>query len=130
MPEIPGAGQGSGMLGRLRHLLDTISAVLCNRLQLAALELREEFTLWLGAFLLAAMAFFLGQLGLLLLTLALVALFPEHAAVILGMAGLVFLAAAISCVVTLRQRLRDRPPPFEESSAELKKDREWLSTLN
>jgi uncharacterized membrane protein YqjE len=104
--------------------------MLQSRLGLVSLELREEFVHWTGSALLAALAFFLGQLGLLLLTLAIVALFPEHAALGLALAGGLYLAGAAACVVSLRQRLKDRPPPFSDSVAELKKDREWLSSLN
>lgn len=130
MPEIPGQGQGRGLLERVQQLVRVILTMLESRLELASLELREELIHWISIAILAALAFFLGQIGLLLLTLAAVALFPEHAVLTLGIAGSLYLAGAIACVVHLRNRLKFRPPPFADSVAELKRDREWLSTLN
>jgi uncharacterized membrane protein YqjE len=130
MPDHPGAGQGGGLRARARRLLEVILTMIESRLELASLEFREELLHWISVVLLAGLAFFLGQIGLLLLTLAMVALFPGHEVLTLGIAGSLYLAGAIACVVTLRQRLKDRPPPFVDSVAELKKDREWLSTLN
>jgi uncharacterized membrane protein YqjE len=80
-----------------------------SRLELASLEFREELLHWISVMLLAGLAFFLGQIGLLLLTLAMVALFPDHAVLTLGIAGSLYLAGAIACVVTLRQRLKGSP---------------------
>jgi uncharacterized membrane protein YqjE len=130
MPVPTGEAQAKSLASRLGLLFEVVLAMLQSRLGLVSLELREEFVHWTGAALLAALAFFLGQLGLLLLTLAVVALFPEHAALTLALCGGLYLAAAAACIVTLRQRLKVRPPPFSDSVAELKKDREWLSSLN
>jgi uncharacterized membrane protein YqjE len=130
MPDDPGAGQGGGLRARVRQLLGVVLTMIESRLELASLEVREELLRWINVVLLAGLAFFLGQIGLLLLTLAMVALFPGHAVLTLGIAGSLYLAGAIACVVTLRQRLKDRPPPFVDSVAELKRDREWLSSMN
>jgi uncharacterized membrane protein YqjE len=130
MPDRPGEGQGRGLAARARQLLEVLVTMFQSRFELASLELREELVRWMGVVLLAAAAFFFGQLGLLLLTLAFVALFPEHAALALAVAAGLYLAATVICIVAVRQRLKDRPPPFADSVAELKKDREWLSSLN
>jgi uncharacterized membrane protein YqjE len=130
MPDDAGAGQGGGLRARVREMLGLILTMIESRLELASIEVREEVLRWLNVVLLAALAFFLGQIGLLLLTLAMVALFPGHAVLTLGIAGTLYLTGAIACVVTLRQRLKDRPPPFADSVAELKRDREWLSSMN
>jgi uncharacterized membrane protein YqjE len=130
MSDDSGAGQGRGLVARVRQFMGVLLAMVESRFELASLELREELAHWLSLAVLAAMAFFLGQLGLLLLTCAMVALFPEHAALTLAVAGGIYLATAIACVISLRQRLKDRPPPFGDSVAELKRDREWLSSMN
>lgn len=130
MPDDRGAEQGRGLVARVRQSLGVLLTMIENRLELASLEVREELVHWISVILLAALAFFLGQIGLLLLTLALIALFPDHAVLTLGIAGGFYLAIAIACVVNIRQRLKDRPPPFADSVAELKRDREWLSSLN
>jgi uncharacterized membrane protein YqjE len=130
MSDDSGTGQGGGLLARVRQLTGVFLAMFESRFELASLELREELVHWFSLAILAAMAFFLGQLGLLLLTCAMVALFPDHAALTLAIAGGLYLATAIACVLSLRQRLKERPPPFGDSVAELKKDREWLSSMN
>jgi uncharacterized membrane protein YqjE len=130
MPVQPGAEQGRGLAARVRQILDVLLSMVQSRFELASLELREEMLRWLGAAFLAAAAFFAGQLGLLLLTLAIIALFPDHLVLTLALAGGVYLAAAVACIVFLRRQLNDRPPPFGDSVAELKKDREWLNSLN
>ena len=126
----PGEGQGRGLAARTRQLLEVLLTMFQSRFELASLELREELVRWMSVVLLAAGAFFFGQLGLLLLTLAFVALFPERAALAFAVAGGFYLAATVACIVAVRQRLRNRQPPFADSVAELKKDREWLSSLN
>lgn len=125
-----GAGPGGGLGARLRRVLEVALTMLQSRFELASLELREEMLRWLGVAFLAAAAFFAGQLGLLLLTLAMVALFPGYAALTLSLAGGLYLAGAAACLLLLRRQLKDRPPPFGDSLDELKKDREWLSSLN
>jgi uncharacterized membrane protein YqjE len=125
-----GAEGGRGLTARLRRVLEVLLTMLQSRFELASLELREEMLRWLGVVFLGALAFFAGQLGLLLLTLAVVALFPEQAAWTLAVAGGLYLAGAAGCLLFLRRQLKDRRAPFGDSVAELKKDREWLSSWN
>ncbi len=125
-----GEGQKLSLVARTRHLLEVLLMMLQSRFQLASLELQEEIVRWLGLAVLALMGFFFGQLALLLLTLSIVALFPEHTALALAVSGGLFLLVTGACVTTLLRRLKERPPPFADSMAELKKDREWLSSLN
>lgn len=116
--------------GRLRRLGGTIVAALQNRIELFALEFREEKLRFSEALLLGGLSLFFAQLGLLFLTLALAVLFRDNAVWILALAGLLYTAICVCLALTLRKRLKNRPPPFSGTAAELKKDREWLSSLN
>jgi uncharacterized membrane protein YqjE len=115
---------------RMRRILSSILAALENRVQLFGLEFREEKLRVAEALLLGALAFFFAQLGLLLLTLALAFLLRDKAVWVLALCGLLYGAIALWCGIVLRRRLRDRPPPFSGTVAELKKDREWLKSLS
>jgi uncharacterized membrane protein YqjE len=115
---------------RLRRILNSLIAALENRVQLFGLEFREEKLRVAEAVLLGAIAFFFAQLGLLLLTLALAFLFRENAVWVLALCGVLYGAIALACGALLRSRLRNRPPPFSGTVTELKKDREWLNSIN
>jgi uncharacterized membrane protein YqjE len=117
-------------LGRLRRLGGKIAAALQNRIELLGLELREEKLRLLEVALLGAVGFFFAHLGFLFLTLALAVLLREQAVWILAVAGAVYAALAAWCGLAVRRRLRNWPPAFSGTVAELKKDREWLSSLN
>jgi uncharacterized membrane protein YqjE len=130
MPEGAGAERGQGMGGRVRRIVDALFSMVQSRFELASLELREEMYRWLAVWFLLAAGLFAGQLALLFLTLAVVAMFPEHLGLVLALAGGVYLAATVACIAALRRRLKGRPPPFSDTMAELKKDREWLNSLN
>jgi uncharacterized membrane protein YqjE len=115
---------------RLRRIVNSILAALQNRVQLFALEFREEKLRLAGVLVLAAVAFFFAQLGLLLLTLALAFFFSDKAVWVIALSGLFYGLIALGCATAVRRRLRDRPPPFSGTVAELKKDREWLKSIN
>lgn len=117
-------------LSRLRRILNSLIAALENRVQLIGLEFREEKLRVAEAALLGAIAFFFAQLGLLLLTLALAFLFRDHSVWILAVCGVVYGAIALACGALLRNRLRNRPPPFSGTVTEFKKDREWLNSIH
>jgi uncharacterized membrane protein YqjE len=115
---------------RFRRIGASILAAAQNRVELFGIEAREEKLRLAEAFLLAAIVFFFAQLGLLLLTLALAFLLREKAVWVLAVGGLVYGAIAFWFGAVLRRRLRNRPPPFSGTVAELKKDREWLNSLS
>jgi uncharacterized membrane protein YqjE len=117
-------------LSRLRRIGSTLLGVVQTRIELFALELREEKLRLAESLLWAAGLFFFGQIGLLLLTLALVLALREHAVLVLLLFGAAYAGMAIACGFALRQRLKNRPSPFSGTVEELKKDREWLSLNN
>jgi uncharacterized membrane protein YqjE len=116
-------------LTRLRRIGSTLLGVVQTRIELFGLELREEKLRLAESLIWAAGLFFFGQIALLLLTMALVLVFREHAVLVLLLFGFVYAGMAVGCGLALRQRLKNRPSPFSGTVEELKKDREWL-TLN
>jgi uncharacterized membrane protein YqjE len=116
-----------GILSSLRNLARTGVAILENRIALFTIEMEEEKLRLLGMFLWMAVAVLASTLAVLLVTLTVVLLFPEAARVyVLAAFSLFYLTAAAAAFINLRNRLKDGPPPFQETLAQLRKDRSWL----
>jgi uncharacterized membrane protein YqjE len=114
-------------LSALRSLGATFLALLGTRAELAVLELREEGERRKEMLLLAAVAGLFFALGLLLVALFIVVLFWDtHRLGALGGVTLVYLGIGGLALVRLKEKMRDSPPPFEATLAELAKDAEAL----
>lgn len=122
-----GDAQTEGIGSRLRRLADSILAVLENRLCLATVELNLEKHQVIEVLFWGATCFCLGFLAVLLLTFTLVVLFWDSArlAVLIGLT-LVYLSGALGAFFALKHRLKNWPPPFTATLAEIKKDRACL----
>ena len=118
--------EAGGLFATFRRLLDTGLAAVQNRLELFAVELREEKCRLLEMLLCAAAAFFFGILAVLTVTVTVVVLFQEYAKLLLAGFSLLYICGAIVSFWLLKKRLKCKPTPFADSIAELKKDREWL----
>lgn len=99
--------------------------VLGDRLELAALELREAKIRFLQVLILALAGTALCLLGLTLALITVILVLPEHLrlAALAAAAALCLLAGAVN-LFRLKRRLSAQPPPFSQSLAELQKDRE------
>jgi uncharacterized membrane protein YqjE len=116
-----------GIISSLRKLARTGVAILENRIALLTVELEEEKLRMLGLLLWVAGAILAATLAILLVSLTVVFLFPETARVyVLAAFSLVYLTAAWWAFTTLRNRIKNGPPPFQETLAQLRKDRSWL----
>jgi uncharacterized membrane protein YqjE len=116
-----------GIISSLRKLARTGVAILENRIALLTVELEEEKLRMLGLLLWVAGAILAATHAILLVTLTVVFLFTETARVyVLAAFSLVYLTAAWWAVTTLRNRIKKGPPPFQETLAQLRKDRSWL----
>jgi uncharacterized membrane protein YqjE len=100
-----------------------------NRLELFALEWQEErarlteLAIWGMALL------FLGNLGILLLTGTIIFLFPEDLRMyVAGAFTVIYLVGAVLVWIGLKSLLKHEA--FSESIGQVKKDREWLDSLN
>ena len=125
MIDLERATQSFNILGSLRRMAETGLAVVQNRLELLAVELREEKTrlvsiaVWSGAMVL------LGFLALVAIMFTLTLVFWEQRiAVMAGFCGF-FIVATLVSFFMLRSKFK--APPFAETISQLKKDREWLS---
>jgi uncharacterized membrane protein YqjE len=119
--------KGQGIFASLRRLAETALGMLQNRLELFALELQEEKCSVLSILLWTAAAIFFGVLAITVITLTIVLLSPEGARlyVLIGL-SLFYLILAVIMALGLKRQLKNRPPPFAESIAELKKDLDSL----
>jgi uncharacterized membrane protein YqjE len=116
-----------GLFNPLRAALAALSAAFHTRLELFVTELEEERERLKQVLLLTLLLFFGFSLGLILLTIFVVALFWERGWVY-AVGGLAALYLGIGAVagVLLRQKFLLRPDLFRSSLNELAKDRDWL----
>ena len=119
-----------GILAALRGILDVGLGLLQTRIELFAVELREEKCRLIEALVLASAAVALGMMTLTLLTFVVVLLFWDSArvAALLTLSGL-YLLGTIAAWRGLRARWRRRSA-FSGTLDEIRKDRAWLGTEN
>ncbi len=126
----PAAGEaGTGIVQSLRNLAATLVALLQTRLELLVTELEEERIRLLQLLFWAAGALFFFGVGILLLTILLVAVFWDSShriTAIVVLAG-VFLAAGIGMAIAVRNRMHERSRLFSVSLDELAKDKDQLT---
>lgn len=119
-----------GVLASLQGILDGGLALVENRLELFALELREEKLGLVRTMFWAAAVVVLASMALGLSTVGVVILFWDSARVAALFAlSLVYLLGALLAWRGLRSRVH-RAPSFSASLGELAKDRAWLRNGN
>lgn len=118
------ATNGFGILPALRRFGSTAVAILQNRLELITIELKEEKTRAVSLVIWGASLAFLGFLGLVALMFTLAFIFWEQRVAVMGGFCAFFFVAAMGSFFMLKKNLKT--PPFAETIAQLKKDREWL----
>lgn len=115
------------MFGRVRRIAADAAALAGLRIELFALELREQFERWLQVATLAMAAVVLGCIGLAFVAVLVTVVFwDSHPLVALGLFSLLFLGAAAWCARRLSALVAFGPPPFEATLAEFRKDRRAL----
>jgi len=123
-----GAARKGGVLGSVRNLAATAVAIVRTRLELLANEIQEEGLRLRQLALFAFAALFCLALGVLLLTLLVIAAYwDENRLAVIGGLAVFYLALAFVLGLAAQRRAAARPRLFEASLAELKKDRERLS---
>ena len=118
-----------GVLDSLRRLCDQVLGLAQNRLELFAVEVREEKERLIRALVLAAVLVFLSCMAIVVATVTIVVLAGDslRGPVLIGLC-VVYIVAAVAAFLALRKQLRAGPPPFHETVSEFKKDRDWLNS--
>lgn len=126
-PPTPGE-KGGGILDSLRGIAAALIELIHTRLELLVTELEEERVRILELLLWAAGALFFFGVGVLLLTVLLVAVFWDNhriAAVVLLAA--IFFAIGLALAFGVRNRLHARSRLFSTSLDELERDKNRLT---
>ncbi len=116
-----------GLGSSARRLADNALAAVQTRVELFALELREEKTSAIELLIWVCTALFFAMMAVIVVTASVILLFPAEGRVYAA-AGFAFIytLAAIWAFTRLRNRLKHQEPPFAETINEFRKDREWL----
>jgi uncharacterized membrane protein YqjE len=124
--ELSGGASG-GILDSLRRVLSTVVELLYTRAELFATEVEEEFHRAAGLLLWVIIAVVAGGFTVMMLSLAIViAFWDTHRLLAACLVTTLFGVILATALVTLRSRLRSRPPLLAETLAELRRDREAL----
>jgi len=122
-----GGGVPHGILDSLRRVLSSLVELLYTRAELFTTEVEEEFHRAAGLLFWAMIAVVAGGFALLLLSLTLViAFWDTHRLLAACGVTVLFIGVLATALLTLRARLRSRPPLLAETLAELRRDREAL----
>jgi len=123
----PGAANAPGLIHSIRTAIAVLSSILHTRLELFTTELEEERERLRLALLLTLLAFFGFSLGLILLTVFIVAFFWEKGWIAaVGVLSGLYLGVGICAAIKLRSAILRRPRLFPATLAELGKDRDHL----
>ena len=115
------------LFASLKKLAGTVVSMLQTRLELASVELAEEKDRLLGAAFLGMLAVSLIALSIMTLTaLIAILLWDTYSWQALAVMAMLYALGAAGCLWKVRTSLRNAPPLFEATLAELDKDREIL----
>jgi uncharacterized membrane protein YqjE len=117
-----------GLLRLVRRFGRTLLGAVHNRAELLAVEWQEEKARLMELLFWTVGLMFLAIMGLLLLTLTVIFLFPpEWRLYVTGGFTVLYFAAAAGACVAVRRLLKQEP--FAETTGQIKKDRAWLESL-
>ena len=120
------ADRQGGLLDSLKSLARNFLALAQTRLEILGTEIEEQRTLLVRETLLGLAALFFVGLGVVFAAIFFLILFWDSRLLVAGIFTLVFLAAGILVVVSLRAARAERPRIFGATVVELGKDRESL----
>jgi uncharacterized membrane protein YqjE len=120
-----------GLFDSLRALLDSGAGLAQRRLQLLAIEVREQKLRLLDHLLRVAVISILGLLALMSATAAvIVAFWDTHPVLVLAVVTVAYGGLAGAMAWGLRRRLREGAMPFAGTLEEFRKDRECFGKRN
>ena len=119
--------QDSGWTAATRRLASNAAGAVQNRIELFALELREEKNQAVGVLIWVCTTVLAAVLALVALTAAVILFFPEskRAYAAAGFA-IVYVLLAVFAFFKARGRMKDETPPFSATIDEFRKDQQWL----
>src|SRR5262245_37779863 len=116
-----------GFEGSLRRLGRTLLRVIATRLEILSTELADERINLTRLAMVALVILFCVQTGLMLAVVFIVlAVSPGNRLMAIGLTSLALLLGSLGGILWLRSWLKNRPPMFAATIAELRKDREHL----
>ncbi len=117
-----------GIMDSIRATLATTSQIVRTRLEIISTEIEEQREWLQNIMLLAVAGVFCACMGMVVLTLFVVALFWEsHPVAVLGGFSAVYIAVGAWAILTLRHKLHTRPKLFSTTTDELAKDEARLN---
>lgn len=120
--------QHTGIFASLRRMCDTALVAVYDRVELLSIEAQEEKERLIHLFVFAGVVVFLGNMTVVMLTLTVLYLAGTGVRGPLMIAiTLLYLAGTVWGYLALRKKLATAPRLFNDTLAELKKDRDWLS---
>ncbi len=120
-----------GLLDSLRRMVESVVGLAQRRLELFAVEAREEKLRVLDLLVRVAVVIVLGLLTLMAATATLVvALWNTSPVLVLVLITVGYGGAAVALTLGIRRRFRDGPRPFAGTIEEFRKDRECLHKPN
>jgi uncharacterized membrane protein YqjE len=129
-PRPPGTSEAAptlGVMDSIRTTLATTAKVIRTRLEIISCELEEQREWMQNLLLLAVAGLFCVSMGLVMLTLFIVAVFWEsHPKAVIGGFAIVYLTIGAWAVLTFRGKLGARPRLFQTTTEELAKDEAQL----
>ena len=130
-PRPPGAkesGPTLGVMDSIRTTLATTAKVIRTRLEIISCELEEQREWMQNLLLLAVAGLFCVSMGMMMLTLFIVAVFWEsHPKAVIGGFAALYLIVGAWAVLTFRGKLGARPKLFQTTTEELAKDEAQLT---
>jgi uncharacterized membrane protein YqjE len=125
-----GRRRGEGLLASLRDLIRTLVSVVETRLAILASELEEQGAYFAQVLVFAGICLMAIFFAAALAITFVIAAFWEQRLFTIGILFVAFLALALWSLLSIRQRLSDRPKLLSATLAELEKDKNSLSGRN
>src|SRR5262245_4458141 len=117
----------SGWTAATRRLASNAVGAIENRVELFALELREEKNHAVGVLIWVCTAVLCGLMALVAITATVILFVPEEKrAYAAGAFALLYLILAVVAYLRARARMSHESPPFSATIEEFRKDQEWL----
>lgn len=122
--------QSPGLFQSLRAFLDTGMGALQNRVELFAVEMREEKQNVLELIVWVSLALFLAMMAMIVITATIILMFEQQKRLyVAGAFCVLYVISAVVAFFKVKARLRAGGQPFSETINEMRKDRECLEDV-